>query len=158
ELLHQFRRRLSSGSRRVRVPDFFIVGHPKSGTTALYEMLRGHPQIYMPDAKEPRFFSPEERYRYMRDRSLDEYLSLFEPARADQRAGEASVFYLWSPTAARRIAEVQPDARIIAILREPASFLRSLHLEFVQGHVEMEKDLRRAIALEHIRRNGEHDP
>ncbi len=41
-----------------RVPDFFIVGHPKCGTTALYEMLRRHPQIFMPDIKEPWFFAP----------------------------------------------------------------------------------------------------
>ena len=40
-----------------KVPDFFIVGHPKSGTTALYEMLRRHPQIYMPALKEPEFFA-----------------------------------------------------------------------------------------------------
>ena len=42
-----------------RVPDFFIVGHAKSGTTALYEMLRAHPQIFMPDLKEPKFFAYE---------------------------------------------------------------------------------------------------
>ena len=42
-----------------RLPDFFIVGHAKSGTTALYEMLRGHPQVFMPDLKETRFFSRE---------------------------------------------------------------------------------------------------
>ncbi len=44
---------------RGRVPDFFIVGHAKSGTTALYSMLRRHPQIFMPDAKEPWFFAEE---------------------------------------------------------------------------------------------------
>ena len=43
----------------MRLPDFFIVGHSKSGTTALYEMLRQHPQIYLPAAKEPWFFADE---------------------------------------------------------------------------------------------------
>ena len=47
--------------RRGRLPDFFIVGHGKSGTTALYEMLRRHPQIYMPANKEPWFFATELR-------------------------------------------------------------------------------------------------
>jgi hypothetical protein len=140
-----------------RVPDFFIVGHPKSGTTALYEMLKSHPQIYMPDVKEPQFFATEERYRYKPEQSLDDYMSLFESAKVNQRVGEASVLYLWSLTAPSRIADLRPDAQIIAILREPASFLRSLHLQFVQGHVEMEKDLRSAIALEDARRQGEHD-
>ena len=39
------------------MPDFFIVGHAKCGTTALYEMLRAHPQIFMPDFKEPMYFA-----------------------------------------------------------------------------------------------------
>ena len=44
------------------VPDFFIVGHPKCGTTALFEMLRTHPQIYMPDCKETFYFADELRF------------------------------------------------------------------------------------------------
>jgi hypothetical protein len=143
-----------------RVPDFFIVGHHKSGTTALYEMLRRHPQIYMPDVKEPRFFAGDLRALVGSPTSgsaqegFEEYLSLFDPARPDQRVGEASPSYLRSDAAAAEIAAVQPAARIIAILREPASFVRSLHLQLVQEHVELEKDLRRAVAAEEIVRNG----
>ncbi|HEY2719414.1 MAG TPA: sulfotransferase, partial [Solirubrobacteraceae bacterium] len=83
-------------------------------------------------------------------------LQLFAPARPDQRAGEASPSYLRSREAAARIAAVQPDARIIAILREPASFLRSMHLELLKDHVETEKDFRKAIARE--RERGEQKP
>src|ERR1700692_1312428 len=99
-----------------RVPDFFIVGQAKSGTTALYEMLRGHPQIYMPDVKEPWFFASALQADPSRARwgAFDDYVSLFDAARPEQRVGEASVFYLWSRTAAGRIAEVQPAAQIIA--------------------------------------------
>ncbi len=146
-----------------RAPDFFIVGHPKSGTTALYEMLRCHPQIYMPDSKEPWFFAPELHVRTPprpggTPQTLEDYLALFDAARPDQRAGEATALYLWSQTAAARIAEVQPAARIIAILREPASFLHSLHLQFLQVYVETESDLRRALELEHERRQGRSIP
>ncbi len=149
---------------RRRVPDFFIVGHAKSGTTALYEMLRRHPEIYMPDGKEPWFLASDMRPRFQRStigappQTLDEYLGLFASAAPGQRVGEASSSYLWSRTAAQEIAEVQPDARIIAILREPASFLRSLHLQLLQTHVEVKKDLRRAISLEAARREGRHIP
>jgi hypothetical protein len=142
-----------------RAPDFFIVGHPKSGTTALFEMLRVHPQIYMP-VKEPWFLSPElrspvgSRASRTRPETLEGYLSLFKDAEPQQRVGEASPSYLRSHTAAARIAVLQPNARIIAILREPASFLRSFHLQCVQSHVETQKDLRRAIALEEPRRRG----
>jgi hypothetical protein len=148
---------------RGRVPDFFIVGHPKSGTTALYEALRRHPQIYMPDGKEPWFFAPELHVRTPprpegTPATLAEYLSLFAAATPEQRVGEATALYLWSQTAAARIAAVAPDARIIAILREPASFLRSLHLQFMQSYVETEGDLRSALALEQERRLGRSIP
>jgi hypothetical protein len=146
------------------IPDFFIVGQPKSGTTALYEMLRRHPQIYMPDLKEPWFLASDMRPRFQPARSgstpvtLDGYLTLFEAAAPGQRVGEASSSYLTSATAAANIAELRPDARIIAILREPASFLRSLHLQLLEDHVETEKDLGRALSLEADRREGRNVP
>jgi len=148
-----------------RIPDFFIVGHPKSGTTALYEMLRSHPQIFMPDLKEPRFFASDLRSRFQGrlpdgapraalPETLEEYLALFAAAAPGQRVGESSPSYLRSAMAARLIAEAQPGARIIAILREPASFMRSLHLELVQNHVEREQDLRRALANDELAGEG----
>src|SRR3989442_572509 len=149
---------------RTVVPDFFIVGHAKCGTTALYEMLRGHPQIYMPELKEPAYFATDLRARFQRRAAgplpvtLEDYLALFAGARAGQRVGEASSLYLWSHDAARGIAAVQPQARIIALLREPASFLRSLHLQLVQNHIETQKDLRKALALEPARRQGKRIP
>src|SRR6478672_8871336 len=121
-----------------RIPDFFIVGHAKSGTTALYEMLRRHPEIYMPELKEPWFFASDMRPRFQPKRAgvppqtLDEYVALFAAAAPGQRIG--------------------------AILREPASFLRSLHLQLLQSHVENEQDLRRAISLEAARREGRNVP
>jgi hypothetical protein len=147
-----------------RLPDFFIVGHAKSGTTALYEMLKAQPQIFMPAVKEPWYFVPELRSTAQRagedkhPRTLEAYLDLFRDAAPEQRAGEATPSYLFSREAARRIAEVQPAARIVAILREPASFLRSLHMQFLQTNVETEPDLAKAIALEPQRREGKRVP
>jgi hypothetical protein len=144
-----------------RLPEFFLVGHPKSGTTALWEALRADPGIFMPQIKEPVFFAtelPRQAHRYLAPSTLDEYLSLFEGAAAGQRVGEASASYLWSRAAAAGIAQLQPDARIIAILREPASFLHSFHLQMVQSHNESEKDFGRALALEDERRAGRRLP
>jgi hypothetical protein len=147
-----------------RLPDFFIVGQPKSGTTALYEMLRRHPQIFMPENnKEPWFFATELHERTPprpmgTPTTLEQYIALFAPATADQLAGEATAHYLWSRTAAAAIARHCPDARIIAILREPASLLRSLHLQHVQSYVETETDFAKALALEPRRRDGRDIP
>jgi hypothetical protein len=157
------RENLAGGSPRGRLPDFFIVGHPKCGTTALYEMLNSHPQIFIP-MKEPRFFAQELRSRSRRiapssaPSTLEGYLSLFAPAGPEQRAGEATPMYLRSLTAAGLIAQVQPDARIIAILREPARFLRSFHLQCAYNHIETQRDFRKAIALESARREGRRIP
>jgi hypothetical protein len=150
--------------QRQRMPEFFIVGHHKCGTSALYEMLRRHPQIYMPEVKETWYFaselrSPGQRRRLAeRPETLEEYLALFAAAGPDQRIGENSPAYLLSSTAARRIGEAQPDARIIAILREPASFLQSFHLQCLRNHVETEKSFDKAISLEADRREGRSIP
>lgn len=151
-----------------RVPDFFIIGQPKSGTTALYEMLRRHPEIFMPSLKEPMFLATDlrprvrgrrgrsvhvrwEEYQTSLPTTLEEYLALFEEAAPDQQVGEASVLYLFSRSAAPSIAALNPAARIIVIFREPASFLRSYHLQQRRSHQESERDLRKAIALETAR-------
>jgi hypothetical protein len=154
----------AASGRRQRVPEFFVVGHQKCGTSALYEMLRAHPQIYMPDVKETWYFSSELRSAAKRRRlaerpeSFDEYLSLFDDAKPGQRVGENSPAYLMSSAAAKRIADARPDARIIAILREPASFLHSFHLQCLRNHVETEKSFAKAIALEADRREGRKIP
>src|SRR5438067_4221645 len=150
-----------------RVPEFFIVGHEKCGTTALDLMLKSHPQIFLPEVKEQRFFAPDLRGDLgdprahiigPRPRTLERYLSLFAGAEPQQRLGEASPQYLRSREAAGRIASVQPAARIIAILREPASFLQSFHLQWVRNRVENETDFRKAMSLEAKRREGRSIP
>ena len=146
-----------------RVPDFFIVGHPKSGTTSLFQMLKRHPQLFMP-MKETRFFAPARRSGLERlgpdqaPTTPERYRQLFAGAGEEQRIGEASPTYLRSSDAAAAIAQAQPEAKIIAILREPADFLRSLHLQFVHNHSETEKDFRKAIELEPARREGKRIP
>jgi hypothetical protein len=146
-----------------RLPDFFVVGHPKSGTTALYEMLMQHPQIFMSKVKEPRFFASDLPSSFQRQSdapasTYEDYVALFRGARADQRVGEASTAYIWSQTAAGLIAAAQPAARIIAIMREPASFVRSMHLQLLQIRIEQQPSLRKAIALEDARRQGRELP
>jgi Sulfotransferase family len=147
-----------------RIPDFFIVGHAKSGTTALYELLNQHPGLFLPEykkgaGKEPWYFSrdnPHPQTNGERDiaytgrtaQTLEDYLSLFEQAREDQLVGEASTSYIWSRTAAERIAKARPDAKIVALFREPTSFLRSLHLQLLQNHHEVERDFRKAVELD----------
>ena len=154
---------LSRPRGELKLPDFLIVGHPKCGTTALHEMLAAHPGVFVPDPKEPWFFAEELHERTPPRPSgipatVAEYARWFAGAAPGQVIGEASTLYLWSRTAAANIAELLPQARIVAILREPASFLHSLHLQLVEIYVEPETDFARAIELETERSRGRSIP
>jgi hypothetical protein len=147
-----------------RVPDFFLVGHQKCGTTAMHMMLKQHPDVFMPAVKEPRYFATDLRSRFGtapvngRPQTLEGYMALYAGAGEGQLAGDASATYLRSSLAARGIAELQPQAKIIAVLREPSSYLRSLHMQLLSSNVEDERDLRRALELEDERREGRRIP
>jgi phosphatidyl-myo-inositol dimannoside synthase len=142
-----------------RVPDFFIVGAPRSGTTSLYEALKQHPAIYLPDAKEPHFLAPDLDSGSYQDslyfvRDLDTYLSLFAPARPDQLTGEGSTSYLLSSVAARNIHRLNPDARIVIMLRDPADMLPSFHRRRLFSGAEDIERFEDALAAEEDRRRG----
>ena len=113
-------------------PGFFIVGAPKCGTTSFYHYLRQHPQIFMPDNKEPHYFGSDLKKRSDEFiKTEEEYLSLFKDADSSQMAGEASTFYLYSKAAQKEIKGFNPHAKIIIMLRNPIDFLHSLRISFV---------------------------
>ncbi len=107
-------------------PNFFIVGAPRCGTTALYTHLQQHPDVYMPYRKEPRYFGDDlpQRPPYLDQRA---YLRLFDAAVDAARVGEATVWYLYSDSAAQQIRSFASDARIIIMLRRPVEMTYSLH-------------------------------
>lgn len=106
-------------------PSVFIVGAPKAGTTALHAFLDRHPSVLMSKIKEPNYFSAEvlrsQNLYYQADRieSEEKYLSLFQTKGNETIAGEASVSYLYYTGIAERIAEFNPNARILIALRNP---------------------------------------
>ena len=116
--------------------NLFIVGAPKCGTTAWYEYLRSHPDIFMPDLKEPGFFALDlPNWRGIR--ADEEYSRLFADRGVARIIGEASGIYLISETAAQAIRAYNPAARILIFLREQEDFLPSFHnlnrYEFAEG-------------------------
>ena len=138
-------------------PNLFIVGQPKSGTTALHQFLGQHPEIYMSSIKEPHFFCSDfhlesdrayGKKRFFDFRSESAYLQLFNRAGKAKVIGESSTNYLYSQVAAEKIHNFNPDAKIIIILREPAKFLYSLHSHYVKFTEENEPDFLTALALE----------
>jgi sulfotransferase family protein len=140
------------------LPDFFIVGTGKAGTTSLHSYLRQHPQIYMSPVKEPGYFATEIRAenlsgplrRHLAVQSLalpkilndgapfnpygwltgdwQDYERLFQGVNGEKAIGESTAAYLWSCTAAANIRARVPGARIIMILRDPAERAFSQYL------------------------------
>lgn len=97
------------------LPTFLIIGAARSGTTSLWQYLKEHPDVFVPGDKEVNFFNAEGAF----DRGVDWYASLFAPGRGKKAIGEASPSYLYSKEAASRMASVVPEARLVAILRNP---------------------------------------
>ena len=129
----------------VRLPDFFIVGAPKAGTTSLYVYLGKHPEIFMSPVKEPNFFSFEEikkqglYYKKENIETLKEYMALFEEAGEQQKVGEASVSYLFYPSVPAKIKKAVPNAKIIILLRNPVERAFSHYLmDLKLGYVDID--------------------
>jgi len=142
-----------------RTPDLFIVGAPKSGTTSLYEYLKGHPDVFMSVVKEPCYFARDLALDdsgnflvYERDAKL--YFDLFAEAGKAKRAGEGSTRYLYSTDAAALIKAAQPNAYVIAMVRNPVDMIHSLHAHKLAAGTEDEPDFEKALAQEAERHAG----
>jgi len=115
------------------LPNLFVIGAPKCGTTSLHRYLDQHPRISMSAVKEPKFFlaagsrphhrgPDDERACRAYVVKRDTYEALFTyPPGPGAYAGESSPYYLWHPDAAPRIHQLVPEARLVAVLREPTS-------------------------------------
>ncbi len=112
-----------------RLPNFLVIGAMKAGTTSLYEYLRHHPQVFMPETKEVNFFNPLRNWR----RGVAWYEQHFSAAGPDAVAvGEASTSYTkfpWIDGVPERIASVLgSDVRLIYVVRDPVDRMRSQYL------------------------------
>lgn len=107
--------------------DFAIVGPQRTGTTWLYEMLKQHENLHLPEGvKETMFF--DRRY----ERGIDWYASYFKNSQEDQKCGEIAPTYFDEPSVPERLHEVNPDCDIIISLRHPAERAFSLYLHHLR--------------------------
>jgi hypothetical protein len=145
------------------MPNFLIIGSGKGGTSALYRYLKQHPQIYMSPVKEPRFFAfegatldfvgPGDKKTINRTTitSLEAYRSLFEEVKNEKAIGEASPLYLYMPKAPERIQHYIPNAKLIAILRNPVDRAYSHFLHLIRDGHEPLTDFSQALREEKTR-------
>jgi hypothetical protein len=115
----------------------FVVGAPRCGTTTMARMLQAHPQILFPFVKEPHFFAQHD-LRGLGDAELrrvveQDYLDHFftEPEGERRVGADASVSYLYTPEQLEPVVKLWPDSRFIIGVRDPMTFLPSLHKRLI---------------------------
>jgi hypothetical protein len=143
-----------------RMPNFLIIGTARAGTSSLHEYMRQHPDIWFSPVKEPMFFALEGAKPDFRgpgdDREINRkavtdlaaYRALFAGANSRKAVGEASANYLYSEQAAQRIRHYIPEARMIAVLRNPAERAYSSFLYMIRDRREPLRDFAQALEQE----------
>lgn len=131
---------------------FFIAGAPKTATSALYEYLTQHPEIYRPHVKEFHHFCDDFFGNHMSD---EQYLQSFAAMTDEETmAPDGSILYMYSDVALRRIKAFNPDAKIIIMLRHPVDLVYSWHSQLLWNLNETERSFSRAWALCEERAKG----
>ncbi|MFI7587775.1 sulfotransferase family protein [Spongisporangium articulatum] len=144
------------------LPDFFVMGAPKAGTTALHAALTQHPQLFLPNPKETKFYLTGER-RPPRSTQRGpgdahsaqewiwrrkQYEALFEAAPAGKLRGESTPFYLYDLDSHRRIADDNPRAKLIVVIRDPIDRAYSNWMHLRSDGLEPIADFAEALAAE----------
>lgn len=113
------------------LPNFFIVGATRCGTSSLYEYFNKTPGIFMSKIKEPAYFSISINRRKHVDNEND-YLKLFQNAKSNQPIGEATTRYFIDPKSSLLIKDKIPNSKIIILLRDPVERAFSSYLYYLR--------------------------
>jgi hypothetical protein len=166
---------------KVNYPNFFLIGTVKGGTTSLHRYLDQHPEIYLSPIKEVNYFSREcihpEHFSqdYRHDVNVDlksylasgmkhpihiahvteeaDYLKLFSKAGNAKAIGEMSLSYMLYPSAPKAIAAACPDAKIMAMLRDPAERAFSQYIMNLRQGKTLNKDF-----IQEIKKDDQREP
>lgn len=146
-------------------PNLFLIGAPKAGTSAVANTLSLHPEIYLSERKEPRFFDAPVFYDYPEDypiKSVEQYLSLFEGGRGLKYRLDASVFNMYSKQSIAEILKFNPKSKFILIVRDPVEASVSMHkqrLKYIEQSMrELSSNFMDCWNLLESRRMGEGFP
>jgi len=146
-------------------PNFIIIGAMKSATTSLYTYLKQHPEIFMPNIKEPMFFSglDKKNDRNIVDKTskiitFKQYYTLFTNVSTEKAIGEASPSYIFNKNCAELIYKYLPNTKIIAILRQPTHRAYSNYLHAKRSGREPMNDFVTAFKAEEIRKTEKWSP
>ena len=140
-------------------PNFFVVGAARCGTTTLSRCLKRHPQVCFSKPKEPHYFSQlngKTSFENIRTDYLDKFFSHYQPKH--RAMGEGSISYLYSEEAIRAILQFNPQAKFIAMVRNPMEMVYSYHYRLLYMLEEDQVDFHKAWDLQEARAQGKHLP
>ncbi|MEC4803328.1 MAG: sulfotransferase [Jaaginema sp. PMC 1079.18] len=124
------------------LPNFLIIGVQKAGTTSIYNYLKQHPQVYVSPVKETNFLEKnwENESRKPAIDTLEKYEKLFAQVSNELAIGEASPNYLFHyDSSIERIQRYVPQAKLIAILRNPIDRAYSDYLMHIRDAIRKSK-------------------
>jgi hypothetical protein len=147
------------------LPQFFLAGAPKAGTTALHAALAPHPELFLSPVKEPKYFLCGDRPPARSDQRgpgdahsarewvwrRKDYERLFAAAPPGTLPGESTPFYLWSREAQRRIVDAVPEARFVVAVRDPVDRAYSNWMHLWSDGLEPIPDFVAAVRAEEQR-------
>lgn len=143
------------------LPNFILVGAPKSGTSSLYQYLKQHPDVFMCEPKEPYFFVPAEEKEKWFALGLkpvigdENYAALFDGRTSEKAVGEASAPYLFTAKTPELISKRIPDVKLVAVLRNPIERAYSQYNFLFRMGMERLESFEAALAEEERRfQNG----
>jgi len=138
-------------------PNFFIAGGPKCGTTAMSGFLKTHPDIFISEPKEVNFFADDmPKIKFVNN--LKDYHNLFKKATDKKIVTDASIFYLYSDTAIKKIYDYNPEAKFLVMLRNPMEMVPSFHSQILFTDEEDTPEFEKAYRLEDKRKKGKKIP
>lgn len=146
-----------------QIPNLFIIGAPKTGSTALAEILNLHPEIYVDPRKEPRYFDQHIIFDDPKDYPIEDikdYLKVYKEKESikSKYSVDASICNMYSELSIKNILNFNPTSKFILILRDPLDAAKSMHLQQLkyleEVHREVSEDFDEVWPLLRLREKG----
>jgi len=129
------------------LPNFFILGAGRCGTTSLVRALRAHPEIFVPEIKEPSFFASS--WQWVKNPVT--YAELYREAGSARAIGDASHLYLEDPQSAPTLKAFFPEAKFVLVFRHPTDRALALYSMMLEGGYEWLPTFEAALRAEERR-------